>query len=722
MTPARRTRRTKPRVRASNPRGLVPGDDARGGGVPADGDAGAGANAARTGPSASVDAHSRGVAHARTAAMASSRETANVARFAFSSRCAFEGFDTLDDPNASSASTTRSASSTTRSASRRPDPFRSSVDARLRLRSARRVASSAAARSFGAVVTRRCASFRRTTRRRDAHASLPRRPSSSNLRRSRRAARRERGERGDAEESAVVASFARGFESGFGFPSARSRRRRLRRRCQSLARVERRFERLPGNSSHAPEAKTTRCAKPSTRGVIRLWTFSRMLSAGVTAAAQSVVTERASSAMNVAKRASTSSTGRSRDGDGDEDEPPRDGARADGGFGAFPTGEEVVGEGEEASLDGGGELDLAEVAEGAEGAARGVDVGANASRDAVDVGGDAAVDDASDAREETRAEVAHDGDEHPVDVLFAAELGGGAQLERAQRLGDRVRGLALATRVALAGAHEIPRLELRSARPRRASRVRRRRRVPAGGPSSTRADAPRGRRSRPGARGDRRGRTARKPPAFEASARRVPSEEPFREMTRRTSGAVIGTTHDHITLGFVLTDTTSEYSPWRPRAGWFDRENQSMSMNAASRPARSAVFQSPSKMFPCGSVFTRARAILGIPLPKISLFEPGRGATRAQISRHDSQIGSEDGDFFGERVNASRCYQKRGTPSRQKTCRTRLNLPPRYAASFRPRTRACHARPSGGPPARRRRRDSAPFRWTWRRRRKMTAR
>ena len=45
----------------------------------------------------------------------------------------------------------------------------------------------------------------------------------------------------------------------------------------------------------------------------------------------------------------------------------------------------------------------------------------------------------------------------------------------------------------------------------------------------------------------------------------------------------------------------------------------------------------------------------------------GWGATRAQISRHDSQIGSEDNDFFGERVNASRCYQKRGTPSRQKT-------------------------------------------------------
>ena len=92
----------------------------------------------------------------------------------------------------------------------------------------------------------------------------------------------------------------------------------------------------------------------------------------------------------------------------------------------------------------------------------------------------------------------------------------------------------------------------------------------------------------------------------------------------------------------------------------------------------------------------------------------GWGATRAQISRHDSQIGSEDNDFFGERVNASRCYQKRGTPSRQKTHRTRLNLPPRYAASLRPRTRAYHARPSGGRPARRRRRDSAPSRWTWR--------
>ena len=91
-----------------------------------------------------------------------------------------------------------------------------------------------------------------------------------------------------------------------------------------------------------------------------------------------------------------------------------------------------------------------------------------------------------------------------------------------------------------------------------------------------------------------------------------------------------------------------------------------------------------------------------------------RGLTLSFSSRHDSQIGSEDNDFFGERVNASRCYQKRGTPSRQKTHRTRLNLPPRYAASLRPRTRAYHARPSGGRPARRRRRDSAPSRWTWR--------
>lgn len=115
------------------------------------------------------------------------------------------------------------------------------------------------------------------------------------------------------------------------------------------------------------------------------------------------------------------------------------------------------------------------------------------------------------------------------------------------------------------------------------------------------------------------------------------------------------------------------------------------------------------------SLLGRNGEIWGAPfLPKISLFEPGRGATRAQISRHDSQIGSEDNDFFGERVNASRCYQKRGTPSRQKTHRTRLNLPPRYAASLRPRTRAYHARPSGGRPARRRRRDSAPSRWTWR--------
>ena len=190
---------------------------------------------------------------------------------------------------------------------------------------------------------------------------------------------------------------------------------------------------------------------------------------------------------------------------------PRDGARADGGFGAFPTGEEVVGEGEEASLDGGGELNLAEVAEGAEGAARGVDVGANASRDAVDVGGDAAVDDASDAREETRAEVAHDGDEHPVDVLFAAELGGGAQLERAQRLGDRVRGLALATRVALAGAHEIPRLELQ--------------REPAEGVARSHAARARRGRHRPPAR-TRRGEERERPRARAAKTWAVGAEAP----------------------------------------------------------------------------------------------------------------------------------------------------------------------------------------------------
>ena len=248
---------------------------------------------------------------------------------------------------------------------------------------------------------------------------------------------------------------------------------------------------------------------------------------------------------------------------------PRDGARADGGFGAFPTGEEVVGEGEEASLDGGGELDLAEVAEGAEGAARGVDVGANASRDAVDVGGDAAVDDASDAREETRAEGAHDGDEHPVDVLFAAELGGGAQLERAQRLGDRVRGLALATRVALAGAHESH-VSNCSASPRRASRVAMPP-VPAGEASSTRADAPRGREGAPpGARGEDVGGRGGSPRRLKRALVGCRAKSPFQNVTRRTSGAVIGTTpiKHHDRFRFDRHDVGFGFE------SWFDREKE----------------------------------------------------------------------------------------------------------------------------------------------------
>ena len=62
----------------------------------------------------------------------------------------------------------------------------------------------------------------------------------------------------------------------------------------------------------------------------------------------------------------------------------------------------------------------------------------NAEYRAVDVGDDAVVHGAPDAREQAAAQVMGHGAQHAAQVLCSRQLGGSAQLERAQRLGGGV--------------------------------------------------------------------------------------------------------------------------------------------------------------------------------------------------------------------------------------------------------------------------------------------